>query len=543
MDPVLRQYLISLGLNPNASEGEAKTFLSALTAEQKAAAPTPAPQNANGGVNVTVNIPANEPAAPAVALAAKPTAPPPTPDLIALETKRVGDIKALSTLYGLSDDFVRTQIAAKADLPAVQAAALTALSAKNPPVKDVAINVGVDQNRASLAPAMTDAIMLRAGRDRLYEFNALGAVRDEKGNVNLRRAHDRATQFRGLPLLDMFRHYLQAIGVNDAFYLSKPRLADLLSPREFRRAYPSIALSESTSDFTSILADTINKTLRMAYLDAPRTWNVWARRTSNDDFKTITRAALSESPDMTVRNEGHGIDYVTLTDSKETYALAEYISGIKLTRKAVINDDLDAFSRIPMLQATAAARKEDDVAYGIITANANLADGGALFNSTAFTVGGTGHANYVSSGGVPSVAQLAATEKLMMKQKGPKGAARLEIRPRYMLVPSSIYRTSQQVVSSTVDPAKNNAAINPFFNEGLVLVPSARLDDASATAWYLLADYNQVDTIEVCFLTGEEEPQLKQETDFDTDDVKFAIRHTVAAKAIDFRGMAKNAGA
>jgi hypothetical protein len=36
---------------------------------------------------------------------------------------------------------------------------------------------------------------------------------------------------------------------------------------------------------------------------------------------------------------------------------------------------------------------------------------------------------------------------------------------------------------------------------------------------------------------------LKQEIDFDTDDMKFAVRHTVAAKAIDYRGLYKNAGA
>jgi hypothetical protein len=59
------------------------------------------------------------------------------------------------------------------------------------------------------------------------------------------------------------------------------------------------------------------------------------------------------------------------------------------------------------------------------------------------------------------------------------------------------------------------------------------------------ADYRdgQIDTIEVCFLADEPEPVAKQETDFDTEDVKFAIRHTVAAKAIDFRGMTKQAGA
>ena len=402
------------------------------------------------------------------------------------------------------------------------------------------IRVGDDASRIALTAAMTDAILLRGnvGRTAFYLEDGHGRVeRDEKGNPVTRKPHEAASKFRSLTLLGMFRHYLFAIGVQDAHYLSAPRLAELLSPREFRKSYPTIALAQSTSDFANVLIDAINKSFRMAYLDAPTTWNVWARRTNNDDFKNINRIALSEIPDLIVRNQGHGIDYGVVTDTKEVYALAEYTNGIKLTRQALINDDMNAFNRIPMLQGKAAKRKEDDVAYAILTANANLSDGVALFSSAGTRL------NFKTPGAAPTVAELAATEKLLMKQKGPAAAARLELRPRFLLVPSSIYRTTQQVVTSTVDPAKNNAAMNPYFNEGIVIVPSTRLDDNSAVIWYLLASYDDIDTVELCFLTDEPEPVLKQETDFDTDDLKLAVRHTVAAKAIDFRGMVKNAGA
>ena len=54
---------------------------------------------------------------------------------------------------------------------------------------------------------------------------------------------------------------------------------------------------------------------------------------------------------------------------------------------------------------------------------------------------------------------------------------------------------------------------------------------------------NEIDTVEVCFLQGEEEPVLTQETDFDTDDMKFKVRHAVRAFPLDFRGLYKNVGA
>ena len=66
--------------------------------------------------------------------------------------------------------------------------------------------------------------------------------------------------------------------------------------------------------------------------------------------------------------------------------------------------------------------------------------------------------------------------------------------------------------------------------------------DTDAATWYMAGDPNQIDTVEVCFLEDEQTPQLKQETEFDTGDAKFAITHVVAAKAIEYRGVYKNAG-
>lgn len=523
MDPAIKQYLVANhGLAADASDDDAQAMFDSLSPDAQGACKA----SMSAAAPVAATLSARTPASPAPAQSRTALITDDGDRLLAMEGKRVTQIAQLATLLKVPNDVAQLAIAQGETVVDAKARFLKHLSDTATPIHSV--KVGEDKNRASLAAAIPDAIRLRAG-------------------VDVKNPHERAQQLRHRSLADMARTFFVSLGVptEEAYNLSPVHVAELLGPRNFARKYPQYAqLAQSSSDFTSILADTINKTLRNAYMDAPRTWNIWARRTTNPDFKTITRAALSASPDLVARDEGKGISYVTLSDSKETYSLSEYTGGIKLTRRAIINDDLDAFSRIPMLQGNAAARKEDDVAYAIITANATMADTGALFNSTAVTTAG-GHANYTSSGLAVSVASLAAQEKLLKKQKGPEGASRLELRAKFLLVPSSIYRVAQQVVSSTVDPAKNNAAVNPFLNEGLVVVSSARLDDNSATAWYLLADYRdgQVDTVEVCFLADEPEPVAKQETDFDTEDVKFAIRHTVAAKAIDFRGMTKQAGA
>src|SRR3546814_20019818 len=49
----------------------------------------------------------------------------------------------------------------------------------------------------------------------------------------------------------------------------------------------------STSDFPQLMANTINRTLRAAYQEAPRTFQPWARMSTAPDFREIARVQLS----------------------------------------------------------------------------------------------------------------------------------------------------------------------------------------------------------------------------------------------------------
>ena len=448
-------------------------------------------------------------------------------DVVAMERKRVADVRSLAAVYpGLPADVVSKAISDGLEPQAARPVFLAALRENAAPVAGV--RVGNDKGRTAMLASIPQAIMLRSG-------------------VAVKDPHEQAVKFKQMTVVDMAKAYFVHLGIpaSEVMAMSRDRAAELLLNKyRFRDAYPrQAALAQSTGDFASILGDTINKTLRAAYEDAKPTWTQWARKTTNPDFKLITRAAISEVPDMQARNDGGEIKYVTLSDGKETYRLAEYVGGIKLTRRAIINDDLDAFGRIPQMQGNSAARKEDDLAYAVLTGNAAMADTGLLFNATAVTTTG-GHANYTSSGTALSVAALQVAETKVMKQKGPKNAARLELRPKFLLVPVDIGATARQLIEGQYDPAKNNESHNPYYKR-YQIIESTRLSDDSVTAWYLMTDYRdgQVDTVELCFLAGEDAPVAKQEVDWDTEDQKYAIRHTVAAAAIDFRGMYKNVGA
>lgn len=74
------------------------------------------------------------------------------------------------------------------------------------------------------------------------------------------------------------------------------------------------------------------------------------------------------------------------------------------------------------------------------------------------------------------------------------------------------------------------------------MIAEPRLDAASLTSWYMAADPAQIDTIEYCFLEGQEGVYLESRLGFDVDGVELKARLDFAAKAIDWRGFWKNTG-
>ena len=347
---------------------------------------------------------------------------------------------------------------------------------------------------------------------------------------------DNGRQYRGMPLLEIGREFLEAHGVQTRG-LSRLELAGRVL--QFRAGG-----SMGTSDFSSLFANVANKRLRNAYDENPGTYSIWARRAPNaPDFKNLSVVQLSGAPDLLQTNEHGEFKYGKMTDGGETYAVLTYGRIVSLTRQAIVNDDLRSFERLVSAFGFAARRLENRTVYSQLTANANLADGGALFNATAVTTAG-GHANLAT--GAPSALQLSsmATARTAMRlQKGLSGEE-LNLAPSYLIVPAALENTAYQLTSSNYVPA-TAATVNEFRTGGKTAVTpivEPILDANSATAWYMGAASSQVDTVEYCYLDGAEGPVIESEVGFETDGVSYKCRLDFAAKAIDFRGLYKAAG-
>ena len=207
---------------------------------------------------------------------------------------------------------------------------------------------------------------------------------------------------------------------------------------------------------------------------------------------------------------------------------------VAITRQTLINDDLDAFTRIPAMYGNSIAQLEPDVVWGIITANPAMADGTALFHAN--------HKNLAGTGAALAVDAVGAARAAMAKQTGLDKKTVLNVRPAFLIVPASLELKAEQLVAQNLVPAATSSLV-PQSIRTLSPISEPRLDAASATAWYLAASPNQIDTIEYAYLEGQQGAYIETRNGFDVDGVEIKCRLDFGAKAIDWRGLYKNPGA
>lgn len=293
-----------------------------------------------------------------------------------------------------------------------------------------------------------------------------------------------------------------------------------------------LAMTHSTSDFGNILLDVANKSLLQGWEEADETFEEWTKKGQLSDFKTAHRVGLGGFPSLRKVREGAEYKYVTTSDRGETIALATYGEIFSITRQAIINDDLNQMTDIPLKMGRAAKATIGDLVYTVLTANPKLSDGKNLFS--------TDHKN-LASGGV-DVSSLDAARQLMRTQKDAGSNRPLNIRPAFMLVPTALETAANQTIkSASVKGADVNAGIiNPIQNFATVIA-EPRLDDNSAKAWYLAAAQG-MDTIEVAYLNGVDLPYIDQQEGFNSDGIATKVRIDAGVAALDYRGLVKSSG-
>lgn len=348
-----------------------------------------------------------------------------------------------------------------------------------------------------------------------------------------------------MSLREMSRDYLRVRSLNVRGSMEQIIQRAFEVPAVVRNAF-----AHSTSDFSQILAAVSDKALGTGYTENEETYSVWCRNKTMSNFQQHSFPVLSTFSDLEKIGEGGELKFGSFTDKAEVATLAEYGKGFSIGRKAIVNDNLNAFTDIPSYMGRAAARLVGDLVYGVLTTNAAMnEDGNALFFArTAATQAGTN----IGTGGAISTTTLGEARKLLRLMRAPfpgdgsKGA-RLNTTPRFLIVPAALEEAADGVLASTFDPQEGSTT--SFMRENtwkrrVDLIVEPRLDDDSATAWYMAAGRNAgVETVVIGWLNGVQRPRFAADSGFDITGRKMKVELDVTAWAGDFRGMIYNAGA
>lgn len=352
-----------------------------------------------------------------------------------------------------------------------------------------------------------------------------------------------AREYRGLRMLDFARHSIELRGGNTRGMAPVEIARAAMGNRDMlaRASGGGVGL-HSVSDFPNLLANTANKALGRGYGSARRTFTLWARRRTLPDFKTFTVINLAGAPQLQQISptgvDAGEISFGTLGEGAEAYRLVRYGRRLAVTFEAIINDDMDGFSRVPVMFGAAAGRLESDLFYAQMNSNPNMSDGQPLFSVPHANVFGNGVAGFSAGDGVLDVNGLGVGRRVMRLQTAANGDI-IDVEPRFLLVPAALEMRALQHTSANFVAAQAGN-INPAVNTSLTPIVEPRL--VSPTQWFLAGDADQVDTAEYGYLEGMEAPQVTSYIDEDTDGVILKCTHSFGAKATDWRGMARATG-
>jgi phage head maturation protease len=326
-----------------------------------------------------------------------------------------------------------------------------------------------------------------------------------------------ARQYVGMTIPDIARETLRRAGVN---------ITALGAPALIERAL------HTTSDFAAILGDTVNRTLRDSYSAAPSGIRQLGRQTTAADFRAKSRLMLDSSGLTLEKVNEHGeFKSGTMSEAKESYAVDSYGRIFGITRKALVNDDVGAFTDLTRRLGQASAAFETQFLVDLLVANAGLGpimdDANPLFDAA--------HGNVSGAGAAPSETTLTAARLAMRKQTGPSGGL-ISVTPRFLLAPPDMETACEKLLTAiqavTVDD------VNPFARLTLVIEP--RFTDAKR--WYVVAAPSEIDGLEYAYLAGAPGPQTETRAGFEVDGVEVKVRLDFGGGFVDWRGWYSNAG-
>lgn len=287
----------------------------------------------------------------------------------------------------------------------------------------------------------------------------------------------------------------------------------------------------NSGSFPAVLGNVMNRRLIENY-NRPNQYDIWrriAKVVPVNDFRTQDRVRFGGYGDLPqVAESGSYLALTSPTDQKASYSVSKRGGIETITLEMIKNDDIGAILQIPDKLSSAAKRTLGKFVLDFLRTNPVIYDTLALAHAT--------HNNLLTA--ALSSASWSAARLGMLKQAEFGSTEPMGIPPRLLLVPADLEAVA-------FDLFQRNTNNDPTFIQTQVpeiLVPWYWTD---ANDWVAMADPNDVPSIEVGFLDGNEEPEMFVQDNptvgslFNNDNITYKIRHIYGAVVKDFRGVQK----
>lgn len=339
--------------------------------------------------------------------------------------------------------------------------------------------------RVEIGSQITEAEKMQAAFDLMFDKNGdmvAEADRARLGNMrgfqSIREAYARVTGDASVA------------GISDRSLLGEIRVSENAPMQRITEA------DTTTATFTYLLGTSMNKRLLRDYQTWTAEWMKFCIIVPIRDFKQQTRVRMGAFGSLPIVPEDSAYTSVTLQDSAATYVPQKRGNLVTVSRETIVNDDLNAIRTIPTKLAAAAAYTLAEFVYGFLSSNPTIYDGSALFTS------GAPHNNLGSSALSTAAMQSGVTA---MREQTNFAGKRIGLRPKFLIVPPELEFSAMVMTKSAGVPGSPNNDINPMLGYVTPIV-SPQLTNTSQ--WFMAADPQVVDTIEIGFVGGQVNPVL-----------------------------------
>ncbi|MDR1946648.1 MAG: hypothetical protein LBQ51_05720 [Desulfovibrio sp.] len=434
------------------------------------------------------------------------------------ERSRIKGIRAMAHNFNLSSDVEDKLVASGDGLESVKAKVLDMVAQRASNGPGFHVSVG-ETEQQKFGAAARDSLYLRVGARMLKHDPGSPEYRMESPRERaLREPAPGARDLLSLPLPMLCRDMLRRSGQR--------------IPTDTREI---VGRALTTTDLPHLLVETSHRILLDAYDTAAETWVIWALRGQVADFKKTKLIGFEGDVSLMLKPENDEYTEGHLAEHAEEYAIQTFGRKMSISRESLINDDLNALSRLPGLYGQAAAALVGDITYEALLSAPPMGDGKALFH--------VGHRNlYAGKGGAPTIANLGAVVTGMKLQKDSFGKT-ISIQPKFFIAPVAMEVAAEQFFNTQLMGAGSIVGTgdapfihNPYGGAYFTRVYDRRLDDDAPDNWYLAAKDG---TIVVFFLGGVEAPYIESQANFNTDGVESKVRMDVGAKAVRSVTLAK----